>query len=108
MKTMILLAMVFVPALTGMSFAQTTLTVESCQPLTAENSAACCSAPNWRDITLPEAQAFCARSTDQNTQQQLDDDAVGSVTTPPAGTVSTPGERGHEPTVSRSNREQPR
>ena len=106
---MITLAMLSIPALTGVSYAQTNLTVDSCQPLTAENKKACCNASNWRDIILPEAQASCTPGSEKNTQQQLNDDTVGSVTTPAeTGSVSQPatgsadGNPGNSDTVGQS------
>ena len=85
------------PVFTGASQSQT-LTADSCQPLTDQNRAACCSAPNWRDIILPESHATCEESG-QNLQQPADgavgsttpsaDDTVGS-TTPPAGSTEGP------------------
>ena len=88
-RSMIFLAMLSVPLLTTSSYAQSALTADQCQPLTAENTAACCSASNWRDLVVPGSQASCGRSDEVNTQQQTDDGAVGSVTTPGEGGVGT-------------------
>ena len=88
-KSMIFLALLSVPFLTTGSSAQTALTADQCRPLTAENTAECCSAPNWRDIILPGSQATCGQSGEGAIQQQTGEDAVGSVTTPGDGEGGT-------------------
>lgn len=45
----------------GEADAATRLTAYMCQPLTAENRAMCCSAPNRNDIILPYEQRECER-----------------------------------------------
>lgn len=88
---LILLSLLLIPAAASLSFAQTALTADSCRTLTAENTAACCNAPNWRDIVSSDAQASCASDNEQKVQQPSDNETVGSVTSPAeAGGTTTP------------------
>ncbi|MFN4140202.1 hypothetical protein [Aestuariivirga sp.] len=86
---MIAVVLLALPVLTTGSQAQD-VTAEQCQPLSEQNRAQCCNAPNWRDIVLPEFQGMCSNDN-TSTQQQSTDDAVGSVTSPDDDGNGLPG-----------------
>ena len=85
---MLAVSLLALPALTAGADAAG-LMANDCRPLDQNNRSACCSAPNWRELILPEAQASCSTSQDNVAPAPAAEDMTGSVT-PAPGTVTPP------------------